>query len=113
MARPDPTLDACFAALADPTRRAMLDRLARGPATLGELAAPHASSLPTMLGHLRKLEAAGLVTSRKSGRQRVCLLAPGAFRPATDWLSAQRALWTARLDALERYATALSQDMQE
>lgn len=107
MAKQDPTLDRLFAALGDPTRRAILARLARGPASVSELAAPHGMALPSFLGHLRKLEAAGLVVTAKQGRVRQCRLDPGAFAPATGWLAEQRAAWEGRLDRFDDYVMTL------
>ncbi len=110
MAKYDPTLDRVFTALGDPTRRTILARLAQGPASVSELAAPHAMSLPSFLGHLARLETAGLVTTAKLGRIRTCTLSPDAFRPAQDWLSAQRSLWQDRLDQFDAYVTTLIKD---
>ncbi|MFN0113886.1 MAG: ArsR/SmtB family transcription factor [Paracoccaceae bacterium] len=100
-------LDALFQALGDPTRRAMLERLARGPATVTELAAPFDMALPSILGHVRRLEEAGLVATAKAGRIRTATLAPGAFTPVRGWLDEQRAIWEARLDRLEDYVNRL------
>ena len=105
-----PDLSALFLALGDPTRRAMLERLARGPAAVSELAGPVPSALPTVLAHLRKLEAAGLIRSRKDGRVRTCALVPQALAPAQDWLAAQRAEWEGRLDRLDAYVQSLAQE---
>ena len=113
MSNHNPTLDLCFSALGDPTRRAILHRLARGEATVSELAAPHDMALPSVMEHLRKLEAAGLVTSRKEGRIRTCRLAPDAFAPARDWLSEQDAIWKGRLDRLDAYVSTLMQERKE
>ncbi|UWQ22696.1 helix-turn-helix transcriptional regulator [Jannaschia sp. W003] len=110
MAKHDADLDRLFSALGDPTRRAILARLARGPASVGELAAPHAMALPSLMAHLRKLEAAGLVQSRKAGRVRTYRMAPGAFAPAQDWLGEQRAVWEGRLDRLDDYVQSLMED---
>ena len=110
MAKYDEQLDRYFAALGDPTRRAILSRLARGPASTSELAAPHDMALPSFLAHLRKLEAAGLVSSDKQGRVRSYSLTPDALRPAQDWLSEQRALWETRLDQFDDYVTNLMQE---
>jgi len=107
MSNHDPALSALFHALADPTRRAMLRRLAAGAVTVGDLAAPFDIALPTALAHLRKLEAAGLVRSRKRGRVRTCELAPEALVPARAWIDACRAEWEARLDRLDAYVTRL------
>lgn len=107
MAKFDSTLDLCFAALGDPTRRAILSRLARGKASVSELAAPHDMALPSFMGHLKKLEDAGLVTSSKAGRVRTYELSPDAFLPAQDWLGEQRAVWEGRLDRLDDYVLNL------
>lgn len=110
MAKYDLTLDACFSALGDPTRRAILERLARGPATVSELAAPHGMALPSFLAHVSKLEDAGLITTTKTGRARHCTLAPDAFLPAQDWLKAQRGVWEGRLNQFDDYVTKLMKD---
>lgn len=103
MAKHDSRLDLLFTALGDPTRRAILTRLARGSASVTELAEPHDMALPSLMKHLRKLEAAGLITSVKEGRVRSCALAPEAFAPVRDWLSEQRRMWEGRLDRLDDY----------
>lgn len=110
MANNDPSLDLLFSALGDPTRRAIVARLSRGPATVSELAAPHDMALPSFLGHLSKLEAAGLIQSAKQGRTRTCALSPGAFAPVQDWLSEQQNLWETRLDQLDSYVTDLMKE---
>ena len=106
-------LDTLFQALGDPTRRAMLERLARGPATVTELAAPFDMALPSFLGHVGRLEAAGLVTTAKSGRVRTVTLVPGAFTPVRSWLDDQRALWEGRLDRLDAYVRTLAQETRD
>lgn len=93
-------LDRVFRALADTTRRAMVERLIRGPATVGELAAPLAMSLPAVLQHLRVLQDCGLVRSEKVGRTRTCHLSTDRLRDAEDWLHRQRTAWESRLDRL-------------
>lgn len=113
MAKFDSTLDLCFSALGDPTRRAILQRLARGKASVGELADPHDMALPSFMGHLRKLEDAGLITTVKQGRTRVCELAPDAFAPATDWLSEQKSVWENRLDRLDDYVINLMKERKK
>jgi DNA-binding transcriptional ArsR family regulator len=110
MSRHDPDLSALFQALSDPTRRGIVERLARGPATVGELAGPVPAALPTVLAHLKKLEAAGLVASRKDGRVRTCALVPGALAPAQDWLARQRAEWQGRLDRLDAHVMRLMEE---
>src|SRR5215471_2436365 len=94
-------LDHVFGALADPTRRAILARLGEG--SVGELAQPFAMALPSLMKHIRVLEAGGLVESQKSGRVRTCRLKPAAMTHAERWLVKQRAVWEARLDRLEAY----------
>jgi DNA-binding transcriptional ArsR family regulator len=110
MAKLESNLNLCFSALGDPTRRMILARLARGDASVSELAAPHDMALPSFMGHLKKLEDAGLVTTVKQGRTRVCALAPDAFAPAADWLSEQSEIWEGRLDRLDDYVTKLMKD---
>ncbi|MGH6878999.1 MAG: ArsR/SmtB family transcription factor, partial [Rhizomicrobium sp.] len=78
-------LDQAFHALADPTRRAMVERLSNGPASVGELARPLAMSLPAVMQHLAVLEQSGLVRSKKEGRVRTCRIAPAAFSRAEEW----------------------------
>ena len=110
MAKYDSTLDLCFSALGDPTRRLILQRLSRGEATVSELAEPHDMALPSFMEHLKKLEAANLITSKKSGRTRTCALAPDAFAPARDWLSEQSAIWEGRLDRFDGYIETLMEE---
>ena len=104
------TLDETFRLLADPTRRAVLSRLARGPATVSDLAAPFEMALPSFLQHLKALEAGGLVRTEKVGRVRQCALVPESLAPAAGWLETQRALWERRLDGLDALAVALEQE---
>ena len=96
-------LDRAFQALADPTRRGMVARLSRGPASVSELARPLTISLPAVLQHLQLLEASGLVRSVKKGRVRTCRIEPDALKTAESWIAEQRALWEGRLDRLETY----------
>jgi DNA-binding transcriptional ArsR family regulator len=96
-------LDQVFQALADPTRRVMVERLARGPASVSELAQPLAMSLPAVLQHLQVLEASGLVRSKKHGRVRTCRIQPAALRTAETWIARRRAGWEHRLDRLGDY----------
>jgi DNA-binding transcriptional ArsR family regulator len=98
---PNDTLSTTLAAVADPTRRAILARLRHGEATVGELAAPFAMSLPAVSKHLGVLERAGLLTRSREAQRRPCRLRPEGLREAADWLLAFRALWEARLDRLE------------
>ncbi len=94
-------LDVVFRALADPTRRAVIERLARGPASTTELARPFGMALPSFSQHLDRLEECGIVVSAKSGRVRTYKLAPKRLNGATRWLDAQRAHWETRLDQLD------------
>jgi DNA-binding transcriptional ArsR family regulator len=96
-------LDLAFQALADPSRRGMLARLSRAPASVSELARPLRMSLPGVMQHLQLLEASGLVTSEKTGRVRTCRIEPRALAAAEGWIVAQRALWEGRTDRLEDY----------
>ncbi len=89
-----------FAALGDPTRLAIVERLVRGPTSAGDLAAPTTLSLPAVLKHIRVLEAAGLVTTVKQGRVRECRLRDDALVAVATWTAQQQALWSTRLDAL-------------
>jgi len=96
-------LDRMFHALADPTRRVMVERLSRGPASVTELAAPLAMSLPSVMQHLQVLETSGLVRSEKVGRVRTCHIEPKALRLAERWISQRRTMWERRLDRLAEY----------
>jgi DNA-binding transcriptional ArsR family regulator len=95
-------LDATFAALADPTRRAMLASLALGERSIGELAAPHAMSFAGASKHVRTLERAGLVERRRQGRSQICRLKAAPLAEADAWLKQWEGFWSGRLDALER-----------
>jgi DNA-binding transcriptional ArsR family regulator len=103
MPNQQPGLDRLFHALADPARRAMLERLARGPAPVSELAKPLPMSLPSAMQHLGVLEAAGLVRTEKVGRVRSCALEPGALSLAERWINERRLEWERRLDRLGDY----------
>jgi DNA-binding transcriptional ArsR family regulator len=96
-------LDRVFHALADPTRRAVLERLGSGPAAMKELARPFPMALPSFAQHLDVLEGCGLVRSRKRGRVRTYQLAPRPLKSAEHWMARQRAIWERRLDQLDRY----------
>jgi DNA-binding transcriptional ArsR family regulator len=95
------TLDRTFRALADPSRRLILDRLSRGPASVGQLAAPLPMSLAAVVQHVQLLETAGLVSTKKVGRVRTCTLQGAPLRTAEKWLGEHRAVWEARLDRLD------------
>jgi DNA-binding transcriptional ArsR family regulator len=99
-------LDGLFQALADPTRRAVLRRLSRGPASISELAQPFDMALPSFMKHIRFLTQSGWVRTRKEGRVRTCAIEKTAFAAADAWLSAQRALWEGRTDRLEQFVTS-------
>ena len=96
-------LDLMFQALADPTRRAMLERLSLSPASVSELAAPFDMSLPAVVQHLQLLEAAGVVASEKVGRVRTCRIQPGALSQAETWINARRLEWERKLERLGAY----------
>ena len=100
-------LNLLFHALADPWRRAMVERLSRGPAAVSELARPLPMSLPAAMQHLGVLEAAGLVRSQKAGRVRTCAIEPRALSQAERWINARRAEWENRLDRLDDYLKTL------
>lgn len=100
-------LDRLFRALADPARRAMLERLGRGPAAVMELAKPLPMSLPAAMQHLGVLEAAGLVRTQKVGRTRTCAIEPRAMGRAEQWITARRQEWESRLDQLDAYLKTL------
>lgn len=103
-------IDIAFRALSDPTRRRVLERLSRSPASVGELAEPFDMALPSFVQHLRVLEGCGLVRSKKTGRVRTYRLAPRRLKLAEDWLVRQRCLWNRRLDQLDDYLTALKEE---
>src|SRR5260221_14738410 len=94
-------MNAIFQALADPTRRAVLRRLGKGPASISELAKPFDMALPSFMKHIRFLEESGWILTRKEGRVRTCTIEKKAFTAADAWLSKQRALWEARFDLLD------------
>jgi DNA-binding transcriptional ArsR family regulator len=96
-------LNPVFQALADPSRRAMVQRLSRGPASVSELAKPLSMSLSAVVQHLQVLESSGLVRSEKVGRVRTCRIEAAALRGAEDWIAARRAAWERRLDRLAQY----------
>lgn len=102
-------LNRVFHGLADPTRRAVLERLSSGPAAVSELAQPFGMSLPSFLQHLAVLEDCGLVKSRKEGRVRTYRLTPEPLKSAETWLEKQRSLWNRRLDQLDSYLADLKE----
>jgi DNA-binding transcriptional ArsR family regulator len=113
MAKHDPDLSLLFHALSDPTRRAMLSQLAKGSATVSDLAAPTGLRLPTVMRHLAVLEEAGLIATTKGGRVRSCALVPEALEPMKGWIDEQRAIWEARLDRLDDYVMKLMEARNE
>ena len=100
MLNQQPNLDLMFQALADPTRRLIVDRLSRGPASVSELAKPFNMSLPAVVQHLQMLEQSGLVRSEKVGRVRTCTIDTGALGQAEKWINDRRIGWERRLDRL-------------
>jgi DNA-binding transcriptional ArsR family regulator len=102
-------LSATFAALADPTRRAILERLADGDATVGELAEPFAMTLPAISKHLSVLERAGLVAKDRDGQRRNCRITATPLKSATSWLEEYRRHWEANLDNLDAYLNLIQQ----
>lgn len=100
------SLDLAFQALGDPTRRIMVDRLTRGPASVSELAEPLDMTLSAVMQHLAVLEAGGLVRSTKTGRVRTCMIEPKTLQNAEKWIADRRTMWERRLDRLETYLAA-------
>lgn len=106
---PPKSIDRVFRALSDPTRRRVLERLSRSPASVSELAKPFGMALPSFVQHMRILEGSGLVHSRKAGRVRTYQIVPKRLKLAEDWMVRQRALWEKRLDQLDAYLIALQE----
>jgi DNA-binding transcriptional ArsR family regulator len=104
-----PPIDGIFRALADPTRRRVVERLNRGPASVSELAQPFEMALPSFIEHLKILEGCGLVRSEKAGRVRTYQLAPEPLKLAENWLTEQRTLWERRLDQFDAYVMTLKE----
>ncbi|TPL91779.1 metalloregulator ArsR/SmtB family transcription factor [Mesorhizobium sp. B2-3-12] len=104
-----PPIDGIFRALADPTRRRVVERLNRSPASVSELAQPFEMALPSFIDHLKILEGCGLVRSQKTGRVRTYELAPEPLKLAESWLAEQRALWERRLDQFDAYVMTLKE----
>ena len=103
-------LDTTFAALADPTRRAILARLARGQASVSELAEPFRVSLPAVVKHVSVLEKARLVRTEKSGRVRRCRLSPAPLHTAAEWIEFYQRFWEVQFDRLERFIEEMKQE---
>ena len=107
------SLDPIFHALADPTRRMVVQRLGRGPATVSDLARPFPITLPTFLKHVAVLEGAGLVATRKVGRVRSCALNPERLAAAERWFEEQRAVWRSRYENLDGLLGSLNGDADD
>jgi len=105
-------LDRLFQALADPTRRAVVERLGRGPAATSDLARASAMALPSFIQHLEVLEKAGLVSSTKEGRVRTYRLSPKPLHAVEDWMATQRRLWERRLDQFDENVPTLKETNQ-
>jgi DNA-binding transcriptional ArsR family regulator len=105
--QPSDPLSTTLAALADPTRRAILARLARGEATVNELAQPFDISLPAVSRHLKVLQKAGLISQGRDAQWRPCRITPAPLREVSDWVEAYRDLWEQRLDRLESFIATL------
>src|SRR5205085_71040 len=108
----EPPMDVVFHALSDANRRAMIDRLLDGPASVSELARPLAISLPAVVQHLHVLEGSGVVRSHKVGRVRTCEIEPLALTAAERWISERRAAWEARLDRLGEFLARQSDESE-
>ncbi|MQY17920.1 ArsR/SmtB family transcription factor [Nocardia macrotermitis] len=106
-------IDRIFRALADPTRRGLIERLSAGPAAVGALAEPLDMSLAAVVQHVQVLQEAGLIRTEKVGRVRTCQLAPDAFEPIREWIDARRTPWESRLDALGEVLAERSEPDQE
>jgi DNA-binding transcriptional ArsR family regulator len=113
MPKQSEALNLLFQALADPTRRAVVERLGKGEAGMSELAQPFKMALPSFAQHLDMLERSGLVKSHKRGRVRTYQLAPRRLKLVEDWMAAQRLLWNKRLDQLDDYLHTLRSNEHE
>ncbi|SMH55883.1 ArsR/SmtB family transcription factor [Mesorhizobium australicum] len=113
MTKHQPELSLLFHALADPTRRSILTRLAERPARVTDLSGPTGLRLPTVMRHLSVLEEAGLIATSKDGRVRTCAIVPEALDPVRTWLDEQRAIWEGRLDRLEALAMKAMKERTE
>jgi DNA-binding transcriptional ArsR family regulator len=112
MVNQSPQLDRVFQALADGTRRRLVERLIAGPASVSELAKPFDMSLPAVMQHLQVLEDCDLVRSEKIGRVRTCRLEPSGLRKAESWIGQQRSAWEERLDRLDIYLSEKSRSSE-
>jgi DNA-binding transcriptional ArsR family regulator len=109
----DDPLSTTFAALADPTRRAILERLAQGDATVGELAEPFRMTMPAISKHLSVLERAGLITKSRDGQRRNCRITATPLKNATSWLNEYRRHWEANLESLDAYLNRIQEKENE
>ena len=105
-------IDDVFRALSDPTRRHVLERLSKSPASVSELAEPFNMALPSFVQHMSVLEGCGLVRSHKEGRVRTYQLAPQRLKLAENWLARQRTIWDKRLDQLDTYLVSLKEKQE-
>jgi DNA-binding transcriptional ArsR family regulator len=105
-------LSGIFQALADPTRRAVLGRLSKGPASVSDLAKPFEMALPSFMKHIRFLEGSGLIRTHKEGRVRTCEIERKRLAAVEGWLLEQRALWEGRADRLEQFVTRIQQQVK-
>ena len=105
-------LSRIFQALADPTRRAVLGRLSKGPASVSDLAKPFEMALPSFMKHIRFLEGSGLIRTHKEGRVRTCEIERKRLAAVEGWLLEQRALWEGRADRLEQFVTRIQQQVK-
>jgi DNA-binding transcriptional ArsR family regulator len=110
MAKQEAHLTAVFYALTDPTRRAIVGLLGRGPASVSALAAPFAMALPSLMKHLSVLERCGVIRSNKLGRVRTCELRPKTLSQAEQWIAGQREMWEARSERMAAFAEKLHQE---
>ena len=108
-----PNLSLVFQALADPTRRAVLEQLSNGPASMTTLAQPFRMALPSFSQHLGVLEKSGLVRSKKKGRVRTYQLAPKPLKAAEEWMARQRAMWERRIDQMEEYLMDMKKEQKK
>ena len=113
MANHNLDLSLLFHALADPTRRSILIRLAREPARVTDLAGPSGLRPPTLMRHLSVLEDAGLISTSKEGRTRTCAMVPEAMEPVRTWLDEHRAIWEARLSRLDAFVMNVMKERKE
>lgn len=113
MTKYHPELSLIFHALADPTRRSILTRLAERPARVTDLSEPTGLRLPTVMRHLSVLEEAGLIATSKDGRVRTCAIVPEALEPVRTWLDEQRAIWEGRLGRLDAFAMRAMKERTE